>query len=137
MWLAAGLAAVLGGLAVVAAALIERDTTVVPSRVGPVSPHDLRTVRFPIVWRGYDPGHVDALLARAAAALEDAQRYGATGPAEGGALPGFIARTFDGDEEPEETEAPADPGPAEPAPGPASGEELEDGGGDGAGSLDR
>lgn len=136
MWLAAGLAAVLGGLVVVVAALAERDTTAVPSRVGPVTPHDLRTVRFPIVWRGYDPGHVDAVLARAAVALEDARHYGA--PAEGGALPGFIAETFEDDEQDDagggDPDGPVWSAPAESGP---SGQELEDGGGDGTGRLDR
>lgn len=115
MWLVAGAAVVVGGLVVVAAALAEPDTRPVPVPSGPVTPRDLRSVRFPIVWRGYDPGHVDAVLARAAAALEDAQRYGAAGPTEDGALPGFLARTFED----------------------GSGEELEDAGGDGPGGLDR
>ena len=143
MWLVAGAAVVLGGLVVVVAALVEPDPRPVPVPSGPVTPRDLRSVRFPIVWRGYDPGHVDAVLARAAAALEDAQRYGAVGPAEDGALPGFLARTF-GDEPAHDEDPPGvgEPAPArepdaEPGAGEASGEELEDAGGDDPGRLDR
>ncbi len=39
--------------------------TAVPS--GPLTPEDVRAVRFPIVFRGYRPADVDALLERLAA----------------------------------------------------------------------
>ena len=95
MWLVAGVAACLAAFVVVLAALVEPDGRTTPSRVGPVSPQDLRTARFPLVWRGYDPAHVDAVLARAATALEEAARYGAATPSDRGELPAFITDTFE------------------------------------------
>lgn len=126
MWLVAGIAVVLAGGVVVVAAMAETDVRAAPSRVGTITPQELRTVRLPIVWRGYDPGHVDAMLARAASALEDALHYGSDAPAREGELPGFLAATFDEDDVDEDDEP----------PGQASGEELEDGRGDGTGGLD-
>lgn len=132
MWLAGGLAVVAAGVVLIALAFVEDPRRVsAPSRRGTVTVEDLRHHELPVTWRGYDRGHVDALLARAARTLEDAQHYG---PA---AAPGD-----DGHAAPDETStAPpsflAGPLGARPAIQPEpSGEELEDRGGDGAGRLD-
>lgn len=119
MWVAAAAAAVVAGLVVLLAAFREPDGRVPPSRHGTVTPDELRRATFPLTWRGYSPGHVDALLARAAASLEEARQHTPSEVSEG-TLPSFLQDTFDEDE-----------------PARRSGEELEDGGGDGAGGLDR
>lgn len=116
MWVAAAAAAVVAGLVVLLAAFREPDGRVPPSRHGTVTPDELRRATFPLTWRGYSPGHVDALLARAAASLEEARQHAPSEVSEG-TLPAFLQDTFDED--------------------PALGEELQDGGGDGAGGLDR
>lgn len=137
MWLAGGLAVVVTGILVVVLALLEDDRDArTPSRRGTITAAELRSVELPVSWRGYDRGHVDALLARAAQALEDVGHYGVTddtparedpagawavGPA---APPSFLS----------EPVAYRDGGGV---PTRGSGEELEDGGGDDAGGLDR
>jgi DivIVA domain-containing protein len=123
MWLAGGLAVVAAGIVVVALAFLEGGPRVLPPvRHGTVTIDELRHPDLPSTWRGYDRGHVDALLARAARTLEDVHRYGPevqdeeTGPVtrEG------VARS---------------PGP--PAEPPSFlREELQDRGGDDAGGLD-
>ena len=67
----------LGGIAVVAAgrgsplteAYDDRPDAVVPA-AGPLSPDDLRRVRFSLAFRGYRMSEVDALLDRLAAERE-------------------------------------------------------------------
>lgn len=77
MWVAGGAAMVLAAVVLVVAALLERDrVTVRPRRTGTVTAQDLRAANLPVAWRGYDRGHVDALLARAATTIEQVQRYG-------------------------------------------------------------
>lgn len=99
MWLMASAAVVIGAVAVVIAAFGEsRQLAGPPNRTGPVTPAQLRDPRIPLVWRGYDPGTVDALLARAARALEEAEQGGSL-VAEG-TLPRFLAATFNEDDDP-------------------------------------
>lgn len=139
MWLIASIAAVVGGLAVVIATWLESEARTEPVPTGPVTPEELRHHGLPLAWRGYAPGHVDALLARAAATLEQARFEGPSQVHEG-TVPGFIAATF-GDQagpggDAAGTEPDGDPY-AWAWDDPSSGEELQDGGGDGAGGLDR
>ena len=125
MWLAGGLAVVAAGIVVVALAFFEDGRRRVrPSHRGTVTAQELRAADLPTAWRGYDRGHVEALLSRAAQTLEEVHRYGTVEVAEEddrpratprGAPPSFLQFT-----EPDD-----------------SGEELEDGGGDGTGGLDR
>lgn len=153
MWVAGGVAMVLTAAVLVAAALLEGDRwSVRPRRTGTVTAEELREAHLPIAWRGYDRGHVDALLARAATTLDQVQRYGAVvepndtrtdavddrppaGP------PSFLADAVSDAPGPEpEPAEPADPGARrEPRDDLASGsgEELEDRGGDDARGLDR
>jgi DivIVA domain-containing protein len=151
VWLIASIAAVVGGLAVLIATWLESEAHAEPVPTGPVTPEELRHHGLPLAWRGYAPGHVDALLARAAATLEQA-RFDVPSQVHEGTMPGFIAATFGDDAVPgaqEVTGSQAVPGAddADDEPDgdpyawawddPSSGEELEDGGGDGPGSLDR
>lgn len=107
MLVAATIAIAVGGLAVVAAVLTEPAVAApIPPTDAPVTPEDLRNPELPLAPRGYDVAAVDALLARAARTLEDEMRAPSFAPAE----------------PPDEAD-------------PASGEELQNGGGDGAGSL--
>lgn len=120
MWLAGGLAVLAAAVVVVAVAFLEDPGRAgTPSRRGTVTADELRAPVLPVAWRGYSRGHVDALLARAARTLDEADRYGGTADTEGP-----ISRTG------VETTA----GPAEPPS--FLREELEDGRGDGAGGLD-
>lgn len=120
MWLAGGLAVVAACVVVVAVAFLEDDRrTVTPVRRGHVSASELRRPRLPVAWRGYDRGHVDALLARAATTLEDVERYGQHPTSEGP-----ISRTG------------VDVTPSPATPPSFLREELEDRGGDDAGRLD-
>jgi DivIVA domain-containing protein len=138
VWLIASLAAVAGGLAVVVATWLESEARTEPASTGPVSPEELRDHGLPLVWRGYAPGHVDALLARTAATLEQV-RVDAPTQVHEGTVPGFIAATFPEESAPDAGEE-SDDDPyawAWDDPEPSSGEELEDGGGDSAGGLDR
>ncbi len=140
MWVAGGAAIVLAAVALVAAALLEGDrSSVRPRRTGTVTAEELRGADLPVAWRGYDRGHVDALLARAATTLDQVQRYGAVvepsetqadaddGPPPAGP-PSFLADAVNGAPDREQPE---------PREEPASGEELEDRGSDDAGGLDR
>jgi len=149
VWLIASVAAVVGGLAVVIATWLESEARTDPVPAGPVSPQELRNHDLPLAWRGYAPGHVDALLARAATTLEQA-RVDAPSSVHEGTVPGFIAATFaeneaddtvDADDpyawawdDPAADDATASEPPTAEEP---SGEELEDRGSDGPGSLDR
>ena len=120
MWLAGGLAVLASAVVVVAVAFLEDpDRAGAPTRRGTVTAHELRAPRLPVAWRGYDRGHVDALLARAARTLDEADRYGDPGDPTGP-----ITRTG----------VDATAGPAEPPS--FLREELEDGGGDGTRGLD-
>lgn len=148
MWLIASLAAVAGGLAVVIVTWLESESRTEPASTGPVGPEELRDHDLPLAWRGYAPGHVEALLARAAATLEQG-RVDAPSQVHEGTVPGFIAATFAEESAPEGGDAAKgsdddpyawawdDPAPSSDDPEPSSGEELEDGGGDGTGGLDR
>ena len=111
MWVIAGLAAVLLTVTVVVVAMLEPalpdDDVRRPAR--PVTGDDLRAVRLPLRWRGYDPATVDVMLAQAADAVDGA-RDAARAEADAALT---AARTA------------------------SSGEELEDAGADGAGGLDR
>lgn len=68
----------LGGVAAVAVGrgaplaetYVDRPDALVPA-IGPVRGDDLRTIRFPLVLRGYRMADVDALLDRLAAQLDD------------------------------------------------------------------
>jgi DivIVA domain-containing protein len=80
MWLFAILIVLaLGGIAVVAAgrgapmepAYDDAPDSLVPAE-GPVTADDLRRIRFPLAFRGYRMGEVDALLERLAAEREAA-----------------------------------------------------------------
>jgi DivIVA domain-containing protein len=80
MWLFAILIVLaLGGIAVVAAgrgapmepAYDDAPDSLVPAE-GPVSADDLRRIRFPLAFRGYRMGEVDALLERLAEEREAA-----------------------------------------------------------------
>lgn len=160
MWVAGGVAMVLTAVVLVVAALLEGDRrTVRPRRTGTVTAEELRAANLPVAWRGYDRGHVDAILARAATTLEQVQRYGtleepvtpgadSPGDRPAGRPPSFLAGAVNhpdraqdapeapvtGDEPPDTSDAPAvDETPEEPG----SGEELEDGRGDDPGGLDR
>lgn len=135
MWLAGGAAVVVAAVMLVVLAFLEDDRRASrPVRYGAVTPEELRSAQLPVAWRGYDRGHVDALLARSAATLEDVRRYGTLdpgGPADperparaAGPPPSFLADTL----------APRDEATASDA---GLGEELEDRGGDDAGRLDR
>lgn len=154
MWMTGGAAIVLAAVVLVVATLAESDRwSVRPRRTGTVTAEELRGVQLPVAWRGYDRGHVDALLARAANTLDEVQRYGAleeptdaeeadaTRDRASGRPPSFLADAVgepDELDEPlqlgEEAELDEPPASDEQAP---SGEELEDGGGDHAGGLDR
>lgn len=114
MWLVSGAAIVLAAVAVVLTALREASLEApVPVRTGQVDLDELRRPDLPSAWRGYDRGHVEALLARAAATIDELRHYGTTADTTVRARPSFLTL-------PE-----------------SSGEELEDAGGDGPGSLDR
>ncbi|WP_374456185.1 DivIVA domain-containing protein [Nocardioides sp.] len=87
MWLFAVLVVVvMGGVAMVASgrggsmapAYDDRPDLALPDD-RPIEAEDLRTVRFPLALRGYRMSDVDALLARLATQLEDAEREG-SGP---------------------------------------------------------
>lgn len=94
MWLFAVLVVlVMGGVAMVASgrggsmapAYDDRPDLALPHD-GPISAQDLRTVRFPLALRGYRMSDVDALLARLATELEDAEapdEAEGTGPGDG------------------------------------------------------
>ena len=154
MWVAGGIAMVLTAAVLVAAALLEGDRSAVrPRTTGTVTAEELRAAQLPIAWRGYDRGHVDALLARAATTLDQVQRYGAVVEPSGtesdavddlppAGPPSFLADAVSDapgpEPEPAESAAPDDAGPApEPREDLASGEELEDRRGHDAGGLDR
>lgn len=165
MWVTSGAVIVLAAVALVVAALAEGDRRPVrPRRTGTVTAEELRGADLPIAWRGYDRGHVDALLARAATTLEEVHRYGAPGepadpeleaPAErvSGRPPSFLAGAFADSapepsataEEPDDVDEPLPPVDEAESDVPlaagdddsSSGEELEDRRGDGAGGLDR
>lgn len=139
MWVAGGVAVVLAAIVLVVATFLEDDRwAVAPRRTGTITAEELRAVDLPVAWRGYDRGHVDALLARAATTLEQVQHYGVLdepsgavdAPARGRAAgpPSFLADAF----RPTEHAS-----PETPADDPSSGEELEDRGGDDTGGLDR
>jgi DivIVA domain-containing protein len=150
VWLIASIAAVVGGMTVLIATWLESEARSEPVPIGPVTPEELRRHGLPLAWRGYAPGHVDALLARAAATLEQA-RFDVPSQVHEGTMPGFLAATFADEAVRDEAVPVADDAPGEGGAGegpdgdpyawawddPSSGEELEDGGGDGAGSLDR
>ncbi len=81
MWfLAILIVLALGGIALVAAgrgeplapAYDDRPDVVLPE-AGPLGAEDLRTVRFPLAFRGYRMAEVDALLDRLATDLEHRQ----------------------------------------------------------------
>ena len=122
MWVAGGLAVVLAGVLVMVVAFLEDDERrAVPSGRGTVTPDELRAASLPVTWRGYSRGHVEALLARVATTLEESRHYGI---------------------DPVETTGPIGRDGVETTSGPAAPpsflrEELEDRGGDDAGSLDR
>lgn len=141
MWLAGGLAVVAAGVVLVALAFLEDDSrrTPRPRRRGTITADELRSVELPVAWRGYDRGHVEALLARAARTLDEVRRYGEAGAGPVG-VGDVVAQG--------EAERPATPavppsflagqlGPSGPQPEDGSGEELEDGRGEDAGGLDR
>lgn len=114
MWIVAGAAALLALAAVVAA--IVGDAPGGPARRpagGLPEPGELRRTRFPTAWRGYDRAHVDAFLAATADALEVLLDEVPPEAAE------RARRRLSGSEPP------------------GSGQELEDGGGDRPGVLDR
>jgi DivIVA domain-containing protein len=82
MWLFAVLVVlVMGGVALVASgrggsmapAYDDRPDLALPAD-RPIQAEDLRTVRFPLAVRGYRMSDVDALLARLATELEDADQ---------------------------------------------------------------
>ncbi|WP_241238317.1 DivIVA domain-containing protein [Nocardioides pantholopis] len=94
----------LGAVAVVAAGRGEPMTPPAPERTpsglprtGPLSAQDLRTVRFPLAFRGYRMADVDDLLDRLAAEREQEQAQPAPRPAPGAV--GDTGRT-DGTEPP-------------------------------------
>ncbi len=75
LWVIAATAALVGLVVVVVTVLVETvPVAPLPDASAPleVTPRELREARPPLAWRGYDPGTVDALLARAAATLEAA-----------------------------------------------------------------
>lgn len=83
MWLFAVLVVlVMGGVAMVASgrggsmapAYDDRPDLALPQD-RPIGAQDLRTVRFPLALRGYRMSDVDALLARLATELEDAEPH--------------------------------------------------------------
>lgn len=116
-WIVGAGAAVLALGVVVAALLLEgpapRHHPGRPGRAVPTS-RELRDARFRLRWRGYDPYEVDIVLAAAADALD---ALAAEAGADAAERAQRRLRTARG--------------------GSALGEELEDGGGDGSGVLDR
>ena len=82
------------------------------------SPVEVRRARFPISWRGYDPGHVDVYLDALAAAYEEL--YFAAGPSAAARARERLAlrlgRVTAQAPSPEPTEP--TPEPTEPTPGP-------------------
>lgn len=140
MWLAGGAAVVLAAVVLLVATFLEDDRRgVAPRRTGLVTAAELRGADLPVAWRGYHRGHVDALLARAATTLERVEHYGVLDePSDAGDAPArsrsvgppsFLADAF------RPTETSSTDATAE-GEGPASGEELEDGRGDGTRGLD-
>jgi DivIVA domain-containing protein len=95
MWLFAVLVVlVMGGVALVASgrggsmapAYDDRPDLALPAD-RPLRAQDLRTVRFPLAVRGYRMSEVDALLARLATELEDADRDAHEDPHRDGSGP--------------------------------------------------
>ena len=122
MWLAGGVAVVVAGLVVMALAFLEDESRrALPSRRGTTTPDELRHPELPVAWRGYSRGHVDALLARAAATLDESRHYGID---------------HDGPEGPITREG-VERSSTSAAPPSFLREELEDRGSDGTGGLDR
>lgn len=127
MWIIGSAAAVVGLIVVVAAFLLDRpveadgDAPATALPAGLPRPGDVRSLRFPTAWwGGYDHRAVDAEL------RELAERYEALYVAAGPSVLAEAERRLAGGD--------LRPGPTTDG---SSAEELEDGGGDGAGVLDR